>query len=269
MNVNEFIKYLNEQVDNGSIYVWGAQGQKAPTVNETWIRRMEKATGGTEINGHYETYAAIAVTAWRHKVQAGYGDMLRAFDCSGLGVYFFLKHKLIPYDMNANALMKLCDAAEKPGPGFWVFRIDKTGRATHIGYMISDKELVEAKGRAYGVVKTEFKEKDWMWIGKPKIFDFEPEPQPVPPAPQPTEKAVKVVGGSVHVREGNGKGSKSLGTVHNAKYYREHEIDKPGDVLPYRGQAATEPYWYEVEYEGQAAYISSKKQYTKIVEVST
>ena len=268
MMTDGFIEYLKEQVENGSIYVWGAQGQKAPTVNETWIRRMEKATGGTEINGHYETYAAIAVTAWTHKVREGYGEVLRAFDCSGLGVYFFLKHKLIRYDMNANALMRLCEPAEKPKRGYWVFRLDVRGRATHIGYMISDKELVEAKGRAYGVVKTEFKEKDWMWIGKPKIFEFEPEPQPVPPAPQPTEKAVKVVGGSVHVRKGNGKDSESIGTVHNAKYYREHEIDKPGDVMPYLGQADEDPYWYKVEYVGQEAYISSKKQYTALVEVS-
>lgn len=266
MTPEKFIEYLKEQVVNGSIYVWGAQGQKAPTVCETWIRRMEKATGGTEINGHYETYAAIAVTAWTRKVREGYGDVLRAFDCSGLGVYWLLKNKLIRYDMNANALMRLCEAAEKPEKGFWVFRTDGRGRATHIGYMISDKELVEAKGRAYGVVTTMYKKSDWNFIGKPKIFEFGPEPQPEPPTP--TKKAVKVVGGSVHVRKGNGKGSESLGTVHNAKYYREHEIDKPGDVLPYLGQADEDPYWYKVEYAGQEAYISSKKQYTELVEVS-
>lgn len=249
MTADEFTEYLKEQVANGSIYVWGAQGQKAPTVCETWIRRMEKATGGTEINGHYETYAAIAVTAWTHKVREGYGEVLRAFDCSGLGVYFFLKHKLIRYDMNANALMRLCEAAEKAEKGFWVFRTDGRGRATHIGYMISDKELVEAKGRAYGVVKTKYKKSDWNFVGKPKIFEFGPEPQPEPPAP--TEKQIKVKG-NVNVRKGNGPAYPKIGTARN-------------ELLPYLGQAEEEPYWYKTEFEGTRGYITSNKRYTEVI----
>lgn len=249
MTADIFIEYLIEQVKNGSIYVWGAQGQKAPRVCETWIRRMEKATGGTEINGHYETYAAIAVTAWRHKVQAGYGDVLRAFDCSGLGVYFFLKHKLIRYDMNANALMRLCEAAEKPKRGYWVFRLDVRGRATHIGYMISEKELVEAKGRAYGVVTTKYKKSDWNFVGKPKIFEFGPEPQPEPP--EPTEKQIKVKG-NVNVRSGNGPAYPRIGTARN-------------ELLPYLGQADEDPYWYKTEFEGTRGYITSNKRYTEVI----
>jgi hypothetical protein len=245
MTADKFIEYLKEQVANGSIYVWGAQGQKAPTICEKWIRRMEKATGGTEINGHYETYAAIAVTAWAHKVEKGYGEVLRAFDCSGLGVYFFLKHKLIKYDMNANALMRLCEAAEKPEKGYWVFRTDQRGRATHIGYMISDKELVEAKGRAYGVVTTKYKKSDWNFVGKPKIFDFEPEP------PAPTEKQIKVKG-NVNVRKGNGPEYAKIGTARN-------------ELLPYLGQAEEEPYWYETKFEGSRGYITSNKRYTEVI----
>lgn len=265
MIVDAFISYLEEQVKNGSIYVWGAQGQKAPTVNESWIYRMERATGGTEVNGHYETYASIAVTAWRHKVQEGYGDTLRAFDCSGLGVFFFLKNRLIPYDMNANALKNLCLKIEQPACGTWVFRLDRNGKATHIGYMISDTELIEAKGRAYGVVKTVFKPDDWDWIGKPKIYELNPAPQPV--SPQPEKQAVKIVGGSVRVREGNGTAFKCIGTVHNDKYYREIGLKKPGDVLPYISQEEEAPNWFKVVYQGKEAYITNKKQYTRLMEV--
>ena len=40
-NLREFIDYLKEQVRNHSIYVWEAQGQLGPAVNEQWIRQVE------------------------------------------------------------------------------------------------------------------------------------------------------------------------------------------------------------------------------------
>jgi hypothetical protein len=42
MRTDEFKEYLLEQVRNHSIYVWGAQGQKKPTITEAWIRKREK-----------------------------------------------------------------------------------------------------------------------------------------------------------------------------------------------------------------------------------
>ena len=40
--LNEFIAYLEEQVKNRSIYIWGGQGQSWPTVNEEWITKRIK-----------------------------------------------------------------------------------------------------------------------------------------------------------------------------------------------------------------------------------
>ena len=37
-NLKDFITCLQQQVDNHSIYVWGAQGQTTPTITEAWIR---------------------------------------------------------------------------------------------------------------------------------------------------------------------------------------------------------------------------------------
>ena len=42
MRASDFTEYLKEQVRNHSIYVWGAQGQKKPTITEAWIRKREK-----------------------------------------------------------------------------------------------------------------------------------------------------------------------------------------------------------------------------------
>ena len=97
MKVSDFTTYLREQVNNHSIYVWGAQGQKKPTITKEWIRKREK----TKRN------ADRAIAHWEKEVRLGYGDVLRAFDCSGLGCYYFLKHDLIDHDLNADGLRKL------------------------------------------------------------------------------------------------------------------------------------------------------------------
>ena len=238
--IEEFIAYLKEQVRNHSIYVWGAQGQKEPTVCEKWIRKREAKTGGTKINGKYMTYADIAVDRWKAEREK-YGSVLRAFDCSGLGVFFLLNHKLIKSDLSAHGLMCLCKETHERRAGYWVFHINSKGRATHIGYLIDENTVIEAKGRAYGVVETRYKASAWDFIGIPSVFDFSPD----------TDKKIKVKG-SVRVREGNGVKYKAIGVARNC-------------YLPYLGQAEEAPYWYKTQFKGVDGYISSKERLTEIV----
>ena len=35
--LSEFLDYLYAQLENGSIYVWGGQGQTGPAITEAWI----------------------------------------------------------------------------------------------------------------------------------------------------------------------------------------------------------------------------------------
>ena len=160
MEAAEFTEYLKEQVRNHSIYVWGAQGQKKPTITEAWIRRREK----TKRN------ADRAIAHWKKEVEEGYGDVLRAFDCSGLGVYFFLKHDLIDHDLNAEGLRSLCRpiARSEVREGDMTFRISG-GRAVHVGYAIDGDRLIEAKGRDVGVVESRIS--GWDRFGRPTFFD--------------------------------------------------------------------------------------------------
>lgn len=156
-----FTAYLNEQVENHSIYVWGAQGQKAPTVSQRWIESRETSAKN----------ARRAVAFWKKQVQAGYGALLRAFDCSGLLVYYLLQNGLIGKDMTADGLMGLCTpiAADALGDGDLVFRIDKKGKAYHVGAAVDGGEaVVEAKGRSYGVVKSA--PKGWSVYARPPFF---------------------------------------------------------------------------------------------------
>ncbi len=86
-NLKPFLDYLEEQVRNHSIYVWGAQGQQGSAITEKWIKRRETS----------DTNYQRAVAFWKKQCEAGYGDVLRAFDCSGLGMYYLqnVSHALL------------------------------------------------------------------------------------------------------------------------------------------------------------------------------
>lgn len=160
MKTDAFKEYLLEQVRNHSIYVWGAQGQKKPTITEAWIRKREKTKRNAE----------RAIRHWKKEVEAGYGDVLRAFDCSGLGVFFFLKNNLIDHDVNAEGLRSMCRDIKRTDlrTGDMAFRMSG-GRAVHVGYAVDYDRIAEAKGRDDGVVIG--KVGKWDRFGRPKFFE--------------------------------------------------------------------------------------------------
>ncbi len=159
MEASDFTEYLKEQVKNHSIYVWGGQGQKKPTITEAWIRKREKK----------KKNADRVIAHWKKEVREGYGDVLRAFDCSGLGTYYFLKHDLIDHDMTAEGLRSLCRTIAKSEvrEGDMAFRMNG-GRAVHVGYAIDGSHVIEAKGRDVGVVESRIS--GWDRFGRPPFF---------------------------------------------------------------------------------------------------
>lgn len=246
-NLDYFIEYLKEQI--GEPYVWGGQHTRlTPNTYVSIIEKKEHDKGGYAGG---PSYAEAAIDFCKEKFEQG-ASVLYAYDCSGLGCYWLynLKH-LYRGDVNANTMMNRCDLKnDLPKKGWWVFRLNGK-RASHIGYMIDDKYLIEAKGRKYGVVKTEFKTKDWHCWGVPNVFKdcIEDDAH--------DHKYVKMikVKGSVRVREGNGKGYKQIPpTAKNC-------------LLPYVGQSNEDPYWYETVWQDQKGFISSVKKYTEIVEI--
>lgn len=239
----EFIDYLVEQI--GQPYLWGGQHTKLTPSNYVSVITDKESDTTNRKN---------AIAYCKKKFDAG-ATVLYAYDCSGLGAYFLYNlKKIISSDTTANGLRGLCDAADAPARGYWVFRLDDKGKAVHIGYMVTDTEVIHAKGRSYGVCKEKFRASFWHIVGKPRCFSFD-EPEPAPePTPEPsTHRFVKVVGGSVRVREGNGTSTRCIGIAHR------------GDELPCFGQADTDPYWYEVEFNGERGYISANAKYTEII----
>lgn len=163
LNLFDYINYLEEQVRNHSIYVFGAQGQGYNVISDNWIRKMETS----------EKNADRAIKHWHEECDAGYAKVLKAFDCSGLGMYWLMKHMAI-IDMNANTMYNvLCDPITKDQlkKGDWVFKKDATGKKTHVGYIVdSSMRVIEAQGRDAGVVKRELNANKWSAYGRPKMF---------------------------------------------------------------------------------------------------
>ena len=242
VKLSDFIDYLEKQV--GQPYLWG--GQHTRLTPQNYVAVIEKKETSAE---NAEDAIAYCKTLFDNGAA-----VLYAYDCSGLGMYYLQNvTKTYSHDMSANGMMGECEKADEPKKGYWVFRLND-GRATHIGYMVSDTEVIHAKGRKYGVTKEKYKKSYWHTCGIPKCIDFEEPEPPEPEPPKPTPSIKIKVKGSVRVREGNGVLSKKIKTVKNC-------------LLPYCGQAIESPYWYMTEVDGKEGYISSKPKLTELVEV--
>lgn len=269
--LTEFILYLTEQLRQP--YLWGGQHTKlTPDNYKSVICRKESN----------EDRQKLVMAYCKKKFDSGI-DVLYAYDCSGLGVYWLynLQH-IYKSDVNANTMMGRCvdlDTPEPPEKGWWVFRLNGK-RAVHIGYMIDNEYLIEAKGSKYGVVKTKWREGDWDCWGIPKVFedeirgsvpvpdpDPEPEPQPEPPEPDPPEPdpptppeppvvayKVVVIGGSVNVRDSDSKAGKIMFTAHKGNRFNLI------DISPNTG-------WYHIETYKGPAYISNREDLTCLITI--
>jgi hypothetical protein len=173
MNIlDEFIGYLQEQVANRSIYVWGGQGEKAPTITEAWIRKQDTS----------EANALRSIAYWRKQVAAGYGDKLRAFDCSGLALYWLQNLKgIYKSDMTADGLYRTkCGQKlrrDEVRRGDWCFIQSAAGTMSHIGYIVDDAgTVIEAQGRDVGVVQSNISGRTaaggfrWTHFARPDVF---------------------------------------------------------------------------------------------------
>ena len=159
--LSEFISYLTEQI--GQPYVWG--GQHLRLTPENYVREITKREKDA-------THRATAIKYCENRFADG-KTVLFAYDCSGLGMFYLQNcEKVYSHDMTAQGMMKQCTLMDEPKKGYWVFRLDDSGKAVHIGYMVSDTHVIHAKGRAYGVVRERFKESYWHKVGKPRCVDF-------------------------------------------------------------------------------------------------
>lgn len=178
--INEFYKYCKQFYgENKSIvgiYVSGGQGEQEPKLCDKWIARMERNAGNRQ----------RALDAY-HKALKNLkpGQTIRAFDCSGLIMYFLQNQKGISDDRTARGIYNTLCTPIQPDmlyPGDLVFRADESGKIVHCGIVLPELDLdkkiyliLESKGRDYGVVCSFFRPGSGTWnrYGRLKCLEFE------------------------------------------------------------------------------------------------
>lgn len=160
--ISQFTALASGQVNKG-IYVWGAQGQLLTSISPEWIRSKETSTANAN--------KAIEMYEKRKGISGA-----RAYDCSGLVCWCLTecKAKEQGFDKTAEGLRQLCSKLSKPTEdGDLCFKISD-GKAHHVGMYVGGK-IVEAKGRAYGVVSSSVSS-SWNAFGRLNIkWDEEPK----------------------------------------------------------------------------------------------
>ena len=157
--LDEFLDYLEFHAGR-SIYVWGGQGEDIALLSDEKIKAMETSL----------TNAKRAI-ALRNK-RAGIAGA-KAFDCSGLGMYFFDNLKGLYRDMTADSMMRMSQRISKDDirPGDMVFKVYTSGKAYHMGYVSRDNKIIEAKGRDDGVIKRDVSAGRWEVFARFPAFD--------------------------------------------------------------------------------------------------
>ena len=233
-------------------YTWGGNGQDmtamSDTEREAWICKRESDPNNRErVRALYAKLAGQGVSP------------IRGGDCSGFVFWLMKELGLWKTDRNANAMYKAATPTAAPEPGDLAFRVDSSGKATHVGICIGDGEFIHCKGRDVGVVREKSSAKYWQAFGVIKEFT----PAPVPPEPVPPEpgKARVRFLGSVNLRKQPVKGSDRIATMHK------------GDTLPLLSRGYVDARgceWYAVDYKSVVVYCSAytiqKKKYTEIIE---
>ena len=156
--IEKVLKYANAQLSRLSPYVWGGQGQLLRKLTVEKLCLMESPD------------EAARVTKFIAKNIKRADKRSKIYDCSGFVIMCYSYAGVKPFsnptfDDTANGLMgrfsPISPAARKAGD--LVFKVDKNGKAYHVGLLLDPDNVCECKGRDYGVVKTSYNS-DWSQI---------------------------------------------------------------------------------------------------------
>ena len=167
-DLQPFLDHLTEQVENRAPYIWSGQGQILGELDINEIFGMVDTRKNTST-----VFAHLAELAADAKFNP---SVTQVFDCSGLESYWlYNKAKVLAWDHNADAFMKECVIIDGKyrQPGDFVFRsITDKGVAKHMGTVVADKTVTEARGSAYGVVNRAYADGKWQKVGRPPYFAY-------------------------------------------------------------------------------------------------
>lgn len=244
--------FLDAQVENHSIYVWGARGQDADTITESWIRAKEASC-------QCGKYADAAVSSWRAAVVAGYGDVLKAYDCSGLASAAMMHAGVADKRRDCDGIWSRCERIAAVEDGALLFRVNDENAEdeTHVGFYFGGYQY-HAAGRADGVVRERYNPSYWHKIGWYKTMPRGAAVVTEADAPAgeaddfaPPYVVITFKKGRVRVRDFPQTGK----TIY---------IASEGERLPY-GEVDADTGWYCVETPKGCGFITPKERYVKLV----
>ena len=234
--IEALIQAAQTEVENHSIYVWGASGQLCCEVSEAWIRGKEKGRQSDK-----------AVEEWEAVMASPYREVARCFDCSGYVSWCLIKCGASERRRDCDGLFARSTEIYTPENGCLLFRTNPKdpNDETHVGIYFDGKQY-HAKGRAYGVVCEPYNERYWQKLAWFKALKHdEPSPQPEPPV---YSEKVLVNGKSVWVRDADSTKGKKLFVAHKGQKYELIDIAPSG--------------WYHILTTFPDAYITNKERYT-------
>ena len=151
--------YAEKQVENHAVYVWSGQGEKLKKLTAIKIAIMETCA---------ENAARVMKYIYNHI--KSFNKNTRIFDCSGLICCILIYAGVLPRsaDLTASSLYNLFDKIDIKSiqPGDLVYKTDGHGNINHVGFVSSNLEVIEAKGRDYGIIKSPFNDK-WELANRP------------------------------------------------------------------------------------------------------
>lgn len=141
-------------------------------------------------------------------------------------------------------------------PGRLVFK-GKDAKMTHVGVYIGDGWIIEAKGHAYGVIKSKLDNK-WTHWGQCNLIEVDqtapaPQPQPTPaptPAPAPSGELYKVKtnGSNLRLRVAPNLKAVVIASMPNSKPGKPTLVTVTG----------TSGSWSRVTYNGKTGWAATK-----------
>ena len=181
--IGTFIDPIKGQ-SNVGIYVWDCDGELLSTISTAFVKEKEshaKSSKKTEAERKKQKAEWLADALKMYEKRKGIKDA-RAFDCSGLVCWGLRQSGAKPsgFDKTAEGLRQMCAKISKSElkDGDLCFKVSD-GKAHHVGVYCGGK-IIEAKGRAYGVVSSSVTS-SWDAFGRLNIkWDADPTPTPTP-----------------------------------------------------------------------------------------
>lgn len=173
----DYETYLLSEVDK-ALYIWGAQG-------ENIIALLPQIC---QMAGSLDKVDKILTLLQERLLKGLTMSEISAYDCSGLVMKYLMEKGIFKHDMTANDIYEAIPnkiPLNQVRAGDFVFygsykTNEKTGEtywsADHIGSAISSTEVVEARGSAYGVVRTKIADRPWQRAVRPDWWSDIPEP---------------------------------------------------------------------------------------------